>query len=703
MAISSDVVTGSFPTYTHTITLGVNPVRALTTGDTVSISVALKTGLDTDALPCIRQYQAQIAGATPVSIYTSAKLQAPVKVTGFNAQSTFYLNGNVETATASGTPTNGEVVSIAIYDTGFSGGVKTYNYTTVISVTTVVVSGTPVNTDAPSITITNPGYATGSAVYSYPEVVPGDTNPSIAAGLAAAINADTVASGLGINATSIGATVYIVSAFSPTQTTYAKSNGTHTTTLTLTSSTGTTFTNLNTIAAGLALAINSDTIAQGLAITAVSNGAVVSITSNSPNTTTYTVTNSTHQTLTLAANAGAAFGSTVAPLQLKTYNNPRFCSKFYNRMVYAGFTGSDTAFDIVVTNGGTFANCTLSSTLTATDGGVIQSDVSLGPITGLYNLRTSNTSNNETLIVACQNGVAIIDGTDATNFAYIVLTREYGILSNRSWVQLQNDVCFPTTNGIRRYSDLIVNATLVGASLTLGLADIYNQVNIVGADKIHACHNLPTQEVQFWIPFGQKTLTHTQVQCLNALIMNYSPTDDNTSLSPIWSTRDGTAVAASIYFNTKFFGGGYDGLLQQHYSGNLYDNAAIQWTYRSPLLGNGNIALGQSTRTIEVITEGGSQHIRASWFLYDHMDNESMRRRQTVNQFPLQALQVVGTALDSWIIGQGAFPSNHIKLLKFEPEETGKFSELVLQGIDASDTIDYIGFELINSVGGTRT
>jgi hypothetical protein len=410
---------------------------------------------------------------------------------------------------------------------------------------------------------------------------------------------------------------------------------------------------------------------------------------------------STSSNLFLNGGAGPAFGAAFG----KTYDKPTFCEQFYNRMVYAGFTGASTSRDILVTNSGTPATASVvGPTLVATDGGVFQIDPKLGVIRGVKAIRINNLDNDEITIIGCVNGVALITGTSALDFRMVTLTKEYGILSNRAWIQLQNDLYFLSTNGIRRFSSLVDNATLLNASLTLDQQDLINRINPIGVPKTHATHNLLTQEVQFWFPIDQELVTFANQQSAHALIMNYnSGQGDPNTINPIWSTKDGTGVACSIRFGSTFFGGGYDGFLQVHYTGQLYDTSAVSWEYVSPLLSAGNPLQGQSLRKIGVITEGGDQKWIANSFVYEFMDNGTMRRSQVLSNFPMGADQVSGTVLGSWVLGDGSFPSEHVKVLNLEPEGNGRYIEVQFKGVQSDHIIDFIALEPVYSVGGTRT
>ena len=187
----------------------------------------------------------------------------------------------------------------------------------------VVVGGTKTTSDSLTLTVYDSALSGGSQAVSY-SVGGSDTLDTIAAGITSAINGNLALSTLGVTATSASAVVTITSA-STNATTYAEStNSGATETLTLSINQNPAQTTLisgtltvsdqlkitvydsalgggsetveyttalgNTttaMATGLTSAINADTNLQNLGVSATSSGPVITITSNSPNATTY--------------------------------------------------------------------------------------------------------------------------------------------------------------------------------------------------------------------------------------------------------------------------------------------------------------------------------------------------------------------------------------------------------------------------------
>ena len=200
----------------------------------------------------------------------------------------------------------------------------------------VKIGGAVTATDTVTVTVSDTALTGGTEAVTY-TVASGNTLANIASGLAAAITADTNLQAIGVNAVAHGQTIYIRSCSSniTTLTVSKKSGATETITsgiasnvvenasiggtitsgdtvtinvldsglsggkvaITYTVASGNTTT---TIATGLKTAINANTSLSTLGVTATSVGAVVTIKSTSPNTTTYTSATNAGATETIA-------------------------------------------------------------------------------------------------------------------------------------------------------------------------------------------------------------------------------------------------------------------------------------------------------------------------------------------------------------------------------------------------------------------
>ena len=316
----------------------------------------------------------------------------------------------------------------------------------------------------------------------------------------------------------------------------------------------------------------------------------------------------------------------------KQYSQPKFCEPYgAQRFVYGGFKGDPaTAFDVVISS---FAG---PEDFTQTAGQSLSTDAvtftyppEFGELMGLKSFRLSNQTNDMVIIGACRNGVWQITGNSASNYALIELTKQFGILSNRTWVQLGNDMFFLTDTGYRNYSSLLDNAVLIPDEASNPVHDLFSQLDTTNAYLAHACHNPKTQEVQIWYPS-----TVDGGLCQRAMVMNYNGGVTNLK----WSTRDGTTVNCSTVFNGVFYGGGNDGLLQQHYSGNMYDNQPMKFQLYLALMGVGNINQKASMRNLEFVTEGGSQQFLVTVYYLTKASNQKGKtgyRRFVSGSYPL--------------------------------------------------------------------
>lgn len=385
--------------------------------------------------------------------------------------------------------------------------------------------------------------------------------------------------------------------------------------------------------------------------------------------------------------------TTATPLPVKTYKKPRFSEPFLDRMAYAAFfeDNADTCQDILFTNAGSFDVVTQSTSIVATDGGIFTIPASLGRITALKTLKLTNQTNDQVLIVGCSNGVAMITGQDAGSFQMRILTDEYGIPSNRALVAIQNDLFFLATDGIRRFSGLANNATLLNATMTFDQSDIIRRINPNTAPLAFATHHRLTQEVEFWFALDEN------VKCNSCLLMNYNTNASSyESVEPIWMTRDGFTVASMIQYGGVQYGGSYTGSIQQHHTGNLYDTAPAPFTIVTAFMSPGDAMYDMQIDHMLIITEGESQQFTASAHFYQDMagGRAIQRTLATPNSEVLTAPVDAGTILDTWQLGLGAFsPGPGVKLLPFRPSGKGRWWELTIEGNKSDDAIDFIGVE----------
>lgn len=387
--------------------------------------------------------------------------------------------------------------------------------------------------------------------------------------------------------------------------------------------------------------------------------------------------------------------ATVAPLPVRSYSKPKFCEPFLDRMVLTGFDVTTTQFDVLFTNSGTLEKCTQAATPAATDGGAFQVNPALGPITALKAFKLSNDTNDQVLLIGQANGVSVITGKDATNFKMFTLTAEYGIPSNRALIQMQNDLWFLASDGLRKFSQLAANANLINSSLTFPVQDIINRINPGAVQFAHIAHMRKYQELVLWLPLDADTT------CKNALVFNYNNEDSTQEqITPIIFTKDGTSVGASIIHNNVYYGGGYDGLLQLHYSGNLYDALPVQWEIFMSMIKPDQFEQTLSLEKVVHITEGGFQKFLCNAYLYNKIGNTLLRTIADPNNFEITADPSGGTILDAWRLGVDAFPDSGVTYHDATPQAVGVLAELQLRGTQQDHVIEWVGTYYRTKSGG---
>lgn len=387
---------------------------------------------------------------------------------------------------------------------------------------------------------------------------------------------------------------------------------------------------------------------------------------------------------TVSASANLTFngGSWPGTFNSKSYSKPKFVEPFGSRAVYGGFAGATTAFDILISDHLNPETFTLSAPGVATDGVAFTYPAELGALTSLKVVTLSNDSNSQVIIGGCTDGIFAIFGNDATDFGLRILTKDIGILSNRCFVKRSDDILYLSTFGFRALSSLTLNATEGQDALSYEIQDLVALIDRDNAFKSHAVHNPATQEVQFWVP-----ITGDGGIPKHAFILKYEP-----GMGPIWSTKDGTTVTASTNFKGQVYGGDDSGFLQVHYSGDKYNTANIVSTMALALVGLGSPQQKCGMRKITIVTDGGSQKFVFAANQYTRMSNGAFKRiRAKPGSKELSVAQGATTALGSWVLGAGAFPSNHIKTIDFHPLGQGVWWDFEISTNSSDHGLDLAG------------
>jgi hypothetical protein len=199
-----------------------------------------------------------------------------------------------------------------------------------------------------------------------------------------------------------------------------------------------------------------------------------------------------------------------------------------------------------------------------------------------------------------------------------------------------------------------------------------------------------------------------------AFVFNYGDSSPNVQAIPQLkfapSIRQQLTQAAAIEvqdphnnFAWTMLGGGYNGYLYTHYSGNLNDGMSLPWTATFPLFNTGNDMVGMTSNKINIICEGIGQNIYANAIFLEMMANGTIVP-QNAQQGPFNLISGANleTILGQWILGQSAFPGTFVQLLEYTPTGEARFFELQLQGYSGNNVIDLIGADFDCSTGSTR-
>jgi hypothetical protein len=402
--------------------------------------------------------------------------------------------------------------------------------------------------------------------------------------------------------------------------------------------------------------------------------------------------------LTTSTEAALAFNGGVWPgaFNGKTYSKPKFCEPFGERFVYAGFPGAATAFDVLISDQADPESFTISTPSTDTDAVAFTYPPELGALKTIRTHTINNDLSSQIIIGGCTDGIFAIFGSTASEFGLRILTRQLGIINNRCWVNLGDDLLYLSNAGIRNFNGLAVSTVLAPDALSYPIADLVADLDLDYAHLAHACHNPRTQEIQFWCP-----ITGGNGQVKKAFILKYESAGGQ--VIPIWSTKDGTEVSASIFFKSVMYGGDSAAVLQKHYSGNTYNGTTITSRVALPLINVGNVQQKCSIRNISIVTDGDSQKFNFVAYVYSRLDDNSFVR--TAAEPGSTLLETKGgstTALGSWILGSGAFPSTHPKILDFQPIGNGTFWDFEITTSADDHALDLAGVAYTLSGGSLQ-
>lgn len=394
---------------------------------------------------------------------------------------------------------------------------------------------------------------------------------------------------------------------------------------------------------------------------------------------------------------GSAFINTGFPptIAAVSYTKPKFCEAFQSRMAYAGFAAQP--YTLILSTANSRNTFTVNAPLQATDAGAITLPGALGKITGLrsYRYGTGNTDN--VLLVACERGMGMITGTSALNFISVEVSREFGVLSNETWQELEGELYFLATDGFRKMSVYNDSGDFRSTIISQPVQSLLRRINTAAAEKAFSVTHSDTQEMQFWFPLDSDT------QNKNCVVLNYNtrnlePGAEYQAFKPAFSTKNGITISCAESVNGVMYGGTYDGYITKHYDGDTYAGSAINWQYVSPLIGANSPAQNASLKKLIVMTDGPAQKFTAAAYtLTTHADGTTRWVSQGSSALNV-ATQTI-TDIDTWATGS---VTSYPKLIDYSPPGSGRFWTLKLSGAATDEHISLVGLQAILNLGGWK-
>ena len=312
--VSISSISTNATTYTESTSTNATETIALTANTNVPATAALAGSKTTSDVLTFSVFDSGLSGGTQAVSYTVLSTDTLTTIATGMA-SAVNANSNLQnigvSASSSGTVVT--ILSNSINSTSYRESTNS-GATEIVSLSipvsgwqTAVIGGAKTTSDTVSITFFDSGLATGTETDTY-TVLSTDTLSTIAAGVAAAINADTNLSAIGVTATS-SSTVVNIESTSPHLTTYSKSTSTGATeTITLGATTGAKQSAYNNVNELVSQAPGGSARFQGLTNKALVSAAVASqvvtikATPASPTTFSTSAAGVVPETLTFSAN-----------------------------------------------------------------------------------------------------------------------------------------------------------------------------------------------------------------------------------------------------------------------------------------------------------------------------------------------------------------------------------------------------------------
>ncbi len=192
-------------------------------------------------------------------------------------------------------------------------------------------------------------------------------------------------------------------------------------------------------------------------------------------------------------------------------------------------------------------------------------------------------------------------------------------------MQIDDQLWFLASDGIRPISLNTGISNLLNATATYPLLQAINARNIGASDQPFVIDNPSKQEAVWYFPRG------AEVRNRRGLVMNYATLPEFVRFSEKEygiETSDPTSwygPACGTEYEGAILCGGYNGKLQRHYTGKLFNDKAPRILYRSAAMQAPTPGQQMATKDQEIICEGPGQkftftifRLHAAWRRLHH-------------------------------------------------------------------------------------
>lgn len=379
------------------------------------------------------------------------------------------------------------------------------------------------------------------------------------------------------------------------------------------------------------------------------------------------------------------------------YQKPKYCASFQTRVAYAGFDGNPYAVLISQFDNPEGLDLLLSGPAKA---GIFKIPSALGPIVSLKSSRLTADSNQEILFVGCKKGIAIISGLDADSFRRDIMTEKFGVVNNRCWLRIDDAMWLFATDGLRSLSLNTGISNLLNATASKPILKLINARNLTAPDQAFVIDNPYKQEAIWYYPQS------AEVRNRRGIIMNYSDLPAMVKFSVKEYQQESAepsswyGPACGIEYDGKFLCGGYNGKLQKHYMGKLFNDKAPHFLFRSAAMPAPTPGQEMGALKQEVFCEGTGQKFRFTIFAYTRVGKVITRRRvyTTIIESPVGSQTILG----SWILGLNSLGGERHHRFSESGPGHGNYFDFEISGDEADDEVGFVGIFANFSAGGLK-